>query len=507
MGLSNERKIFIIFLTLIYFFILIRTAWVGDDSYITMRTIDNFINGYGLTWNTGERVQSFTHPLWALLLIPIYIMSNNAYTALLVLSFLTSLLTMFLLLTSKTWDMLSLVIGWTILVLSNSFIDYSTSGLENPLSHLIIMIFLLLYLNSKEEMSNRQILILALLVSLVTLNRIDLLLIFIPALCEILMRQGCKRTIGIFFLGFIPLIIWELFSIIYYGFPFPNTFYAKLNTGISHAVLFKYGILYFFNSIAWDPLTLIITGTSFIGSMLIGRKKEKVISVGILLYLFYVLWIGGDFMSGRFFSATLLVSVFIFLSLINNSSGIHKIIYLIVIGLIGFSAYTLSFNAPITRNDEMENLTGVSDEQAWYYPSTGLLKWGRENTLPYHPWVYEGRELQEQKIKVFVGKGIGFLGFNAGPNVHVIDYFALSDPLLSRLSVNPHARILIGHFRRAIPKGYIETLETGTNQIENENIAQYYDVLSLITRGDIWSLERWQAIWKINTGQYEYLLQ
>src|SRR5690242_16188482 len=47
--------------------IVLRRAWVSDDAYITFRTVDNFIHGYGLTWNTAERVQAYTNPLWMLL--------------------------------------------------------------------------------------------------------------------------------------------------------------------------------------------------------------------------------------------------------------------------------------------------------------------------------------------------------------------------------------------------------------------------------------------------------
>jgi arabinofuranosyltransferase len=47
-------------------------AWLCDDAYITFRTVDNFIHGYGLTWNVAERVQAYTHPLWMLLLSGVY---------------------------------------------------------------------------------------------------------------------------------------------------------------------------------------------------------------------------------------------------------------------------------------------------------------------------------------------------------------------------------------------------------------------------------------------------
>ena len=43
-------------------------AWIGDDAYITFRTVENFVHGRGLTWNIAERVQAFTHPLWVLCL-------------------------------------------------------------------------------------------------------------------------------------------------------------------------------------------------------------------------------------------------------------------------------------------------------------------------------------------------------------------------------------------------------------------------------------------------------
>jgi hypothetical protein len=41
---------------------------MSDDAYITLRTVDNWVNGRGLVWNTAERVQTYTHPLWMLLL-------------------------------------------------------------------------------------------------------------------------------------------------------------------------------------------------------------------------------------------------------------------------------------------------------------------------------------------------------------------------------------------------------------------------------------------------------
>jgi arabinofuranosyltransferase len=47
---------------------LFLSAWLSDDALITVRSVLNLISGYGPSFNLDERVQSFTHPLWFLLL-------------------------------------------------------------------------------------------------------------------------------------------------------------------------------------------------------------------------------------------------------------------------------------------------------------------------------------------------------------------------------------------------------------------------------------------------------
>ena len=103
--------------------------------------------------------------------------------------------------------------------------------------------------------------------------------------------------------------------------------------------------------------------------------------------------------------------------------------------------------------------------------------------------------------------GIGMAGYYAGPEVHIVDELALGDPLLSHLRLDNISDWRLAHFRRNIPEGYLESLESGKNKITDPALAKYYDKLTLITRGDIWSLERWEAIWKMNTGQYDYLIE
>jgi hypothetical protein len=56
-------------------------AWIGEDAFITFRTVDPFVNGNGLRWNPDERVQTYTHSLWMLARIPFYTASRDLTSA------------------------------------------------------------------------------------------------------------------------------------------------------------------------------------------------------------------------------------------------------------------------------------------------------------------------------------------------------------------------------------------------------------------------------------------
>ena len=61
--------------------------------------------------------------------------------------------------------------------------------------------------------------------------------------------------------------------------------------------------------------------------------------------------------------------------------------------------------------------------------------------------------------------------------------------------------------KRALPEGYRETIQTGENVIENKDLAEYYDVIHLITRGDLFDKDRIRAIIDWNLGKYDYLIE
>jgi arabinofuranosyltransferase len=102
---------------------------------------------------------------------------------------------------------------------------------------------------------------------------------------------------------------------------------------------------------------------------------------------------------------------------------------------------------------------------------------------------------------------MGESGLDFGPHVYLLDECALADPLLARLPAVFKEEWRPGHFRRAVPKGYRESVASGSNEIVDPQLHEFYDHLSRITRSKhLWSRERLWTIWQMNTGAYAKLV-
>jgi arabinofuranosyltransferase len=491
-----SAEIIVISLLLLFILVIVLRAWMSDDAYITLRTVDNFINGYGLTWNISERVQPYTHPLWMFLLSFLYFFTREAYYTTIILSIVISFAAV-VLYTYKIVRIRSIaILGILILILSRAFTDYSTSGLENPLSYLCLIIFFIIYFEPENRIN--KVFSLSLVASLGALNRMDTLLIYLPSLLVIFWRNRSWKTFWLMSAGQIPLLLWFGFSLFYYGFPFPNSAYAKLNTGIPISDLIHQGSLYFMNSIRADPITLIVIMMGVIIPLVLREKRLLPLSAGILLYLLYVLRIGGDFMSGRFFALPLLASLISLAMLFKKPPNrvfiISTLILILILGILSPSPTYRIFEKGAMITD-----SGIADERGFYHSFTGVFAARNNTSISNHEWAEEGR-LNSERIKPVVRGATGLYGYYAGPKVYIIDRNGLADPLLARLHVNLNNPWRIGHFKRPIPPGYFETINTGNNVIENSDIKKLYDVIQLITRGEVFDPQRLLAIWRINTG-------
>jgi arabinofuranosyltransferase len=514
MSENNQKKALVGLAILVFLFVVIRTAWISDDAYITFRVVENFLHGYGPVYNLGERVQAYTHPLWFFVISGIYGVVNGIFGrfflaarlpwTVIVVSIACSLgaVCVFARHIARVWW--AAIGGVLLLTFSRAFTDYATSGLEEALTYLILAWFLARYFMLDEVgylKLPRAIGELTLIASLSVLNRLDTVLFYAPLLAWLLWKARSWKAVGAAAIGVLPVLLWEIFSVFYYGFPFPNTYYAKIHTGIAQGVLFWQGLVYYLGSFNFDPLTLLVIAFAFVLVITLRQWKFIPLLAGILLYLLYILRIGGDFMSGRFFAAPFLMAVAIVIRLeLKREVLVGMMAALCAVGL-AFGVNPLASDASY-RAAQLPG-SGVVDERGSYYADRGLLNYTLAKPFPDFPWNERGWQRYNDNFKVEVLDAIGMPGYQSGPYYHVVDKLALPDALLARLPIAGEKTWQIGHFRRKIPDGYLETLQSGQNQIADPNLAAYYGRLSVAIKGDVFAPGRLLEIWRLNTGYYD----
>ncbi|MGF1499010.1 MAG: hypothetical protein ACFB8W_19610 [Elainellaceae cyanobacterium] len=472
---------------------LVRTAWIADDAMITFRTVLNLHHGDGLTWNIGERVQVYTHPLWMGLLSLVYGVTRELFFTTVGVAIVLTLLAVGLI-------PLSFGGGWGVglaltgLLFSKPFIDYGTSGLENPLSYLLLGLGAIATQRQRPG-DGRNFGRVVLLSSLVFLNRMDLALVVFPLVLLAIARLGIRprRILAWGTLGCLPALGWLLFSLIYYGFPFPNTYYAKLGADIPKLEYLGQGIYYYQDLLRRDPVSAILIVTALVSLPFIRKPLAYALASGSGLYLLYVLYIGGDFMSGRFFAVPVYLSALILAQL---PAGRGRLGAIALTSLVLIGGLT---QPPLLSGRDYENRTwyhDIADERGYYYQLYGLMASNRR-----FPDVSRWGDRPDE-WRVEIGRVLGQQGLNAGPNAHILDEYALSDALMARLpGIREGWRV--GHILRYIPTGYIETLETGEDRFVDRSVAELYGYLQTITRGDLFSSERLGAIAALNLGWFQ----
>lgn len=504
---SNRHAIWlpIVLLLVLYCLVIVQRGWMGDDAFITLRTVDNFIAGRGLVYNVGERVQSYTHPLWLLLVSVPYAFTREPYYTVVFLSVLVSLAAVLVLVFGLNVGRRGALLALVVLTLSGAYVDYSTSGLENALSHLLLVVFLAVFL--RQPSSGRKLFRLSFVAALGVVNRMDTGLLFLPVLVAEFFSTPApwRRRLWLSALGMSPFLLWELFSLVYYGFLVPNTAVAKLGIDVAAVNLWQQGGVYLLDSLRTDPITLLVILTGLVVAVHSRQKPLLLIALGAVLYLAYVVSIGGYFMSGRFLTMPLLSMVVVIarwrLDEVSPLEFGVALGALTIVGLLGtwptlrpteFVAVPVGDN--LIANDRLQ------------YIENSLIFADRQTPMPGHPFRFDGMERRLGGYRTALWGAVGMRGYYAGPGVHIVDYFALVDPLIARLPTAHREVGRTGHFLRVIPDGYLETLETGENHIADPGVAEYFERLSIVTRGPLWSLARWREIWRFNTGYYDDLL-
>ena len=500
---QHHSRIAQAFLIASFTYVFLANAWLGDDAYITFRVVWNLLHGFGAVFNTGERVQAYTHPLWMLVMSAAHAVTREFFFTALAVSYGFALTAVMIVgRSARSAAGMAIVFLWVIS--SKAFVDYTSSGLEYPLSYLLLALFYVRFCRiSDAPLTSAELRRFGLLAGLAFVNRIDSVALYVAPLAWLALRALRRRDERILplIVGFaVPAGAWLIFATIYYGFPLPNTYYAKVATGIPPSLLHRQGLAYLLNSFAHDPITLASVGV-LAGVALRGSTPIRLSAISALLYVTYTVSVGGDFMSGRFFAMPFLVAVIALTTILGARdyyvAAAALVAYNVLMPIVPIKT-TGSYDAAWAWRSQ----NGIKDERGHYHRLTNVFFYSPFRTLPDHTWMREGLSFRNGPEKVTVQGSIGFYGLMAGPNKVLVDRNALSDPLLARLPVSPrlYFEFYVGHYFRDIPPGYLESLTSGTNQIADPELHEYYEHLRAVVSGPVFRASRFRSIWYLNAG-------
>ena len=515
MNSSTREQYFLALSMLAAAAMLLGTAWICDDAFITLRVIDNFVNGFGLRYNVIERVQVFTHPLWFWFLTPFYALTREAMVTTMLVCVVVSLGAMWLLATriAKDIEYGSLIV--LAAVASRSISYFSTSGLENPLTYLLLALLVWQLYQSDHAGQPEKAWFPAGIAGLLLLNRLDLIVLVGPVLAYQLFRAHWRGRVKIAIAAIFPALAWMVFSVIYYGAPFPNTAYAKLGNGFSTGTLILRGLVYTKDFVLTDPLLALIIGKVVFDTLRSRDWLTRLLGVGIVLYIAYTIVIGGDFMSGRFLTPPGFLAVCLLARAPAPQWLTVQAKLFALVGAAGILAILLVLRVteqPIT--EQMIPASGIADERRFYFADTGLLpvlhKWIRSGIKPIPPQGQRGLEIQSLARDagghiVMRAQGIGMKGYYGGPTVHVVDEVALADAFLARLPAISNSRV--GHYRRIPTPGYINTVLNAIPTTEIVALRPLLNDVTLVTRAPLFAEGRWGAIWRLLSGYYSWVYE
>ena len=479
--------------------VLLRTAWVSDDALISFRCVENFVHGYGPVFNVGERVQAFTHPLWFLLLSAAWELNRHLYITSIAVSLACTLGALATVLHKPGSRLVSLLLV-SALAGSQCFVDFGTSGLENPLAYLLFGLLVRL----EGRPSRKRLTWMALLTACIFLTRADLTLLAAPLVLStvveawrLLGRRAVTRSL---LLGAIPAVGWVIFSIVYYGFPWPNTAYAKLLEGVPRSELVWQGLTYVVTSLGRDPIGALLLG-AFVATAAAVRDRRLVATLtGVSLYLGYVVVIGGDFMAGRFLAVPLFLAAATMARLPLDLGEDHAGAWLFPLALV-LAGVIASRTSDSSYANHVVPASGIADERGYWYQQSGLLARDRSGLSQEPDWPEQISPLHDLHR---VCAPLGRVGLD-NPGAYIIDQCALSDPLLARMPAVQDSNWRVGHFARRYPQGYDLAIRLGT-PLSDPKLEVFASHLAHVTRGSLFSLERWKDIVAFNLGRYDALI-
>ncbi|MEO8499662.1 MAG: hypothetical protein ABI565_02015 [Vicinamibacteria bacterium] len=405
-------------------------VWVADDAYITFRHVLQFLAGNGLTYNTIERVEGFTHPLWAVLLCffgwlgaPL---SGVAVT-------MDLLCATALLVGIARSEREHGPLAMAILVSCSGFVDFATSGLETP------MTMLLVYTAYRTMSALESPLRAGFALGLAYLCHPDVAVLalgpFLVALFEAHERgwEKSRTALARFLVSLASApLLWHAFRLWYYGDLLPNTYYAK--NGGSY---WSQGAAYIADFAAYAPLSaagfLFVVLLAFVDLRQgrgIERWRRPAGILAIVIHAIAIARVGGDFMGFRLLLPDLAVVAAL------SAGALSRLrlpaLRLAQAGLLAATLWAL-FLQPVPPHER-----GLIVNERLNFASAFAKTSDAFTGHPRHLWWNEGRlfrafqECVGEPDLVVEYPNIGYYGVALGTRASLIDGNGLVDRFVAR---------------------------------------------------------------------------
>ncbi len=445
-GINNKLIFgFLIVLSIVLVIICNNNRFIQDDAYISYRYVQNFVDGNGLVFNIGEKVEGYTNLLWVLVLSVFVLMKFNIENTSQNLSLFFGVVVLFATYylsalinvkddstntkKNKSDEQGSAVILFNLippvlLVFTGSFVFWAISGMESTM--FISFCLLGIYFYLKERNSETVNYKFPLFILLATLTRPEGLYFFgLIMIHKFFFSAKEKRAEGVkeFFsrnniisysIYIVPVIFYFIIRYSYYGYLFPNTYYAK--TGFSSAYL-NSGVQYFTKFLT----SYLIYGIVLVAPLYLFKKKENLFEISlfyllIVSFILYVISIGGDVLKqNRFFLPVLPMIYILFAKFLMEiyykmknslSSGLSAASMALVVLIICIYYYN-------TQKEILDN-----DIQG----ENGLV-----NKMKVTGTWFKNKQLPLDRHLNLAATTIGAVSYFAGPKVNVIDMLGLTD--------------------------------------------------------------------------------
>ena len=449
-----------ILLTAVYYKLASEASFIQDDAFTSLRYVQNFVDGNGLVFNIGERVEGYTNFLWVLLLSAVSFLAralnlnpNLPFTA----QFLSTLFGVLILVSTYllakkiiaknfSGSIISslLALSATAMVLfTTPFIYWSVSGMETSLFVSLTLLSVYFFLDFETRSKRNTFVIISVLNSFlrpegmfffILLMSFKLIRNFLSAE-ELKLGKKIKSTFDSsikksLIVYAVPVIAYIIFRLLYYGYPFPNTFYAKtefttqfLTRGWNYYINFleEYLLFGFF----YLPFLIQLMRSKT-------NAKENILIGFALVYTITIIVIGGDVLPvNRFF---LTIMPLLFILFINSSAelieeflkGKLNVIakYSLVIIVLCYSVFNYSRNLPVMMEKRAYEIGLVTKMKIY----AELLKYVEKDEIKSLPSVAGGKagksKIKNKSFSVAMST-IGTFSFYSG--ARVIDLVGLTD--------------------------------------------------------------------------------